>query len=418
MGEKNVKFFNTDGLRGNALEIICSNMVFKIGQYIGMNAKKVIIGYDTRQSSPQIADLVINGIITKGTDIVVAGVCPTPYINYCVKNKDFDYGIMITASHNPYFDNGIKIIGSDGKKLSLEEIEKLKKYLATNDNIEFSNQLGKIEYQSNINEYYQNRIDRISVNNKKILVDLANGGYSSLADYIKLNNVTIINNNPNGMNINDHCGSMYPKILQQKVIEGNYDYGIAFDGDGDRMIVVNSKSIFDGDDLISFFSEELNNEIVVITKQSNKGLIKKLEKNKNQVEIVDVGDHNVTTKMMDYSAKIGGEASGHIIFQELFYSDGLFAMVNFINLVNKKEIKSFKKYYNFSKSISHESNIYKKKEEIVSLLEKIIDDDDYLLVRESGTEDKLRINLQTKKKYLIKTIEDIFSKLEKNLCVE
>lgn len=414
-----MKFFNTDGLRGNALEIILSNDVFQIGQFLAQNSKRIVIGFDTRETSPLIVDLLINGIVSHGVDVLVLGIVPTPYLSYFLRKNKYDYGIMVTASHNPYFDNGIKIFTSEGNKLDENEIERLKSFLKPNSYIELANKLGRVDYQKSIKDYINERTSlSIYPNKKKIILDLANGSYSFLNNNLNIDNVKIINASPNGKNINYGCGSLYPEKLQKIVIEENYDYGVSFDGDGDRMIVVDKKNIYDGDDLLLAFCRYYHLNKVVMTKASNLGIREKLKKEEIEIKIVDIGDKNVIDEMRKNNIEIGGEPSGHIIFSSLMYSDSLYSFIKLLDMINQNKLQKVKRYYTYCKNISHQEKLYRNIDEIKKIILEIIDENDEVLIRESGTEDVLRIIVQTQKKYLIKTIEHYFNKMEKKLCVE
>lgn len=405
-----MKFFNTDGIRGKAIDLISSNIVTKVGQFLAEKSKRIFIGYDTRESSPLIVDLLINGIITQGVDITIGGVCPTPLINYILTKEHYDYGISVTASHNPYFDNGIKILDSSSEKIDEFTINNLKQYL--NNNPPFNlKELGKICYENKYRDYFLSIRENLLNNQLKIVIDLANGAFSPFSQFFKELNIDTVNDKPNGKNINENVGALYPYSLQELVKKNNCDYGFCFDGDGDRVILVTKDHIYDGDDLVYFLSKELSYQEIVVTKQSNLGLINALKEEEKKVEIVDVGDINLLRKIKEGKGQIGGEVSGHLLFKDHPYSDSLYSTSLLIRLLNKTPIYSFKKYYTFDKNISAFDNLYLKKEDIISFLESKFPKEQ-LLFRESGTEDVFRIRVQTLEENLLKEVQDFIDNLE------
>ncbi|MDD7735997.1 MAG: hypothetical protein SOW55_01985 [Bacilli bacterium] len=405
-----MKFFNTDGIRAKAIDLISSNLVTKIGQFLASKSKRILIGYDTRESSPIIVDLLINGIVTQGVDIDIVGVCPTPLISYILQNEKYDYGINVTASHNPYYDNGIKIFDSSANKISSNIIEDIKNHLDMNHPFELKD-LGKIRYINKYQEYFLSFKENLINNKLKIVFDLSNGAFSSFKDYFYKFNIKTINDEPNGKNINDQVGALFPFNLQKKVKEENFDYGFCFDGDGDRVILVTKDNIYDGDDLIYYLAKELNYQKVVVTKQSNLGLIKALEEKGIDVEVVDIGDIKVLNKMKEENAPLGGEASGHLLFLNHPYSDSLYSSSLLIKLLNEKSIYSFDKYLTFNKNINIYDKLYLQKEEIISFLESKFPKEQ-LLFRESGTEDVFRIRVQTLDASILEEVKIYFDNLE------
>lgn len=405
-----MKFFNTDGIRAKAIDLISSNLVTKIGQFLASKSKRILIGYDTRESSPIIVDLLINGIVTQGVDIDIVGVCPTPLISYILQNEKYDYGINVTASHNPYYDNGIKIFDSSANKISSNIIEDIKNHLDMNHPFELKD-LGKIRYINKYQEYFLSFKENLINNKLKIVFDLSNGAFSSFKDYFYKFNIKTINDEPNGKNINDQVGALFPFNLQKKVKEENFDYGFCFDGDGDRVILVTKDNIYDGDDLIYYLAKELNYQKVVVTKQTNLGLIKALEEKGIDVEVVDIGDIKVLNKMKEENAPLGGEASGHLLFLNHPYSDSLYSSSLLIKLLNEKSIYSFDKYLTFNKNINIYDKLYLQKEEIISFLESKFPKEQ-LLFRESGTEDVFRIRVQTLDVSILEEVKIYFDNLE------
>ena len=408
-----MKFFSTDGIRGNALELISSNVVLRLGQIIGEKYQKVIVAYDTRISSKQILDFLLYGIVMQGCDVYIQGICPTPVLSYILKEQNFDLGVVITASHNPYFDNGIKLLNSNGDKISKEESEEISYLLKQERQFSLKDKIGKIfpcDYSQGYIDHINSSID--FENKLKVIIDCANGAFSYLINRIKLDNVKIINNQPNGVNINDNVGALYPENLMCHVQKNNYDYGFSFDGDGDRLIFANQKRSFDGDDILYNLTINANYSNVVITKMSNIGLIKEFEKKGIKYNFVDVGDANISLMMKEKKYPLGGEVSGHIIFYHNLYSDGLVTLIKILKILNENKLLEYKKYESFTFNINHSSKAYKHKENLIKEIENKISKNDYLLVRESGTEDVLRVSIQTLNINLIQMIDKLIKDKE------
>lgn len=202
-----MKFFNTDGIRARALDLICSNLCLRLGQVLGKRSKKILIGYDTRISSPQIVDLLINGIVTQGADMEVLGVMPTPMMSFLLPRHPADYGIVVTASHNPYYDNGIKVFASSGEKIDARTIGEIEKQMEEEEKFSLMGNLGKLTYLSYHQEYIDDLNAKIDFQNPhKVVVDLANGAFSSFQNVLYLDRVDYIHALPDGRNINDGVG--------------------------------------------------------------------------------------------------------------------------------------------------------------------------------------------------------------------
>lgn len=409
-----MKFFCTDGIRGRAIDLICSNIVVKLGQILGEKSKKILIGYDTRVSSPQIVNLLVNGIVTKSCNVDIVHVVSTPMISFFLMNYKYDYGIMVTASHNPYFDNGIKIFNSSGEKIDQLEIDDIKEKFNHDIPFSLSDKLGELKYLNKNDEYLAFINSLIDFTNQyKIVIDCANGSFSFISEQLKLNNITYINNQPNGKNINDHVGACYPEMLQNYVKKHNLDYGFAFDGDGDRLIMVDKNKIYQGDDIMVNLIDFFHYNNVVFTKIVNQGLIDYCKKNKIHYQICDVGDSNVLNTMKIENADFGGEPSGHFIYKDHLYSDGLFSLIRVLRIINTGKWINFNHYETISYDLVHSSELYQKKEEIENFIITTLSLDDFYIIRESGTEDKLRINIQSLNKDTINKIRAYFKNMEK-----
>jgi len=398
-----MKYFKTDGIRMKGNELIFSLIPLKLGRLLGNHSKKVCIGYDTRISSSEIFDLLVTGLITRGCDVISLGVCPTSVVGSITKEENCDYGIMITASHNPYFDNGIKVFSSNGEKLTSLEERELDSLL--NQNIVFNqvSKLGKVENKEELVSRYILYLTNLLKDNKdiKVLFDVSNGVQSEIIEKVVKGkiNYKIINNSPNGKNINLNVGSEHIDCLINNMDE-SFTYGVSFDGDADRVVIVNqNKEIITGEDLLFLFSKEYNYSSIVTTKMSNIGLIEELNRNNKKVFISNVGDKNVYRMMKDENVLIGGESSGHIIFlNSLYKNDGLFTFIKYLNLENKEVNynKYFSKTRNFlveNKDLNN-SNLLMIENQIKNELK----EKGKVYIRKSGTEDYLRVNIQLKNK--------------------
>ena len=415
-----MKYFKTDGIRMNAKDLIFSLIPLRLGRILSRYSKRICIGFDTRSSSSEIFDLLVSGIITQGVEVISLGVCPTSNLSLGIKVLNCDYGIMVTASHNQYYDNGIKVFSSTGEKLNKLEEREIEELLDKDIFISRVNKLGKVSYSSLIKDKYISYLRELLNENKniKVLFDTSNGVLSSYIDKVFKDkiNYSLINNSPNGSNINLNCGSEYISLLVDKIDEG-YDYIVSFDGDADRVVIINkNKELITGDDLIYLFVKEYKYKEVVLTKMSNLGLIEELKKEQVKVTYSMVGDNNVYLKMKETNAFLGGEPSGHLLFKdELVLNDGLLTFIKFLNIENKDV--TYYKYLNKTINLRmldvNEESISKIEENINSKVEK-----GRVFIRKSGTEDVLRINVQTINNekyleviYLLKEYFDIDDKL-------
>lgn len=334
-----MKYFGTDGFRGKANEGLNVEHAFKIGRFIGWyygqhqhKKARIVIGKDTRRSSYMFESSLIAGLVASGADAYMLHVIPTPGVSYETVDGSFDCGVMITASHNPYCDNGIKLVNGEGYKMEEEVLEQAESYiddefeipLATGDDI------GKtIDYMQGRNRYIAHLISsaNFSLQGVKVGLDCANGSASSVAkpvfDALGAD-VRVINNAPNGLNINVDCGSTHIDTLSRHVVEQGLDVGFAYDGDADRCIAVDEKGhVVDGDLILYICGKYLNKHgrlsggTVVPTVMSNFGLFKAFDIAKLSYETTDVGDKNVYACMRQNGYSLGGEQSGHIIFGDI-----------------------------------------------------------------------------------------------------
>ena len=331
------KYFGTDGFRGEANKDLTVRHAFLVGRYLGwyygQNHKaRIVIGKDTRRSSYMFEDALSAGLTASGADAYLLHVTTTPSVAYCVRLDGFDCGIMISASHNPFYDNGIKIISATGQKIDAKIEQQIEDYidgktpeipLATGD------QIGRTtDYVSGRNRYigYLISIATRSFKNFRVGLDCSNGSASSIAKSVfdALGAQTfVINNEPDGTNINRGCGSTHIEALQRHVIDNKLDLGFAYDGDADRCIAVDGKGrVVDGDRILYICGKYLKdtgrlaNNTIVKTVMSNIGLYKALDRVGISYEQTQVGDKYVCENMMANGNCLGGEQSGHIIFSK------------------------------------------------------------------------------------------------------
>lgn len=327
------KYFGTDGLRGKANDELSLDIAIKVGQYLGYSFKgeKLVVGQDTRLSSSMFASAIAAGATSMGADVYLLGVCATPALAFAVKNEGFSGGVMISASHNPYYDNGLKCFASTGMKISADLEQKIEAYIDGEITIDVasSNEIGNVvAFPQGLETYIQYLESLIDVrfDGLNIVLDTANGSAVSSAERLFKDlgaNVTVMNNKPDGININTECGSTHPEALQAKVVELKADMGFAFDGDADRCLAVNHKGeMVDGDEILYILGgflkakNELKEDTIVSTVMANLGFLKSCHKVGLNVITTDVGDKHVYASMNDNDYKLGGEQSGHIILKD------------------------------------------------------------------------------------------------------
>lgn len=334
-----MRYFGTDGFRGRANEGLNVDHAYKIGRFVGwyygarLNKKaRVVIGKDTRRSSYMFESALVAGLVASGADAYMLHVIPTPGVSYETVDGQFDCGIMITASHNPYTDNGIKLVGGEGYKMDESVLAQIEDYidgkvevpLATADAIGCT-----VDYMQGRNRYIAHLIAsaNFSLQGVKVGLDCANGAASSVAkpvfDALGAD-VRVINNAPNGFNINVDCGSTHIERLQRHVLEQGLDVGFAYDGDADRCLAVDERGrVVDGDLILYVCGKYLHKHgrlaagMVVPTIMSNYGLFKAFDQASLSYTTTDVGDKNVYACMRENGYSLGGEQSGHVIFGDI-----------------------------------------------------------------------------------------------------
>ncbi|MFL8970079.1 phosphoglucosamine mutase [Helcococcus kunzii] len=443
-----MKYFGTDGFRGEANIGLTVEHAFKIGKFLGAYYKKnnkeakVVIGKDTRRSSYMLESALAAGLTSTGTDAYLMHVTTTPSVSYIARTEGFDGGIMISASHNPFYDNGIKLIDSDGYKVENDLIEKLEAYidgeteeveLATGENIGRT-----VDYIVGRNRYiaYLSTVVTKSFKGIKVLVDASNGAaYQISKNVLDIlgADVEMMANNPDGYNINKNVGSTHMDALIEQVKNGDYNLGIAYDGDADRCLAVDENGeLITGDHIMYIIGKylkqigELSKDTVVTTVMSNLGLYKALEALDINTVKTAVGDKYVSEEIKNEGYSIGGEQSGHIILSKYATTgDGILTSLKLIEIMVKQKAPL--------SLLSKELTIYPQLLENVVVKDKtvVLQDEDVkkavkqveeelhgqgrALVRPSGTEPLIRVmvesvNDETCKKYVDMVVQVIKDK--------
>ena len=444
------KYFGTDGFRGEANVTLTVEDAYKVGRFLGWyygqktkaDRCRVVIGKDTRRSSYMFEYSLVSGLTASGADVYLLHVTTTPSVSYVVRTEEFDCGIMISASHNPYYDNGIKVINGRGEKLEEETIEKIESYLdGEMGEIPFAKRdaIGRtVDYAAGRNRYigYLISLATRSFKNMRIGLDCANGSASAIAKNVfdALGAEThVINNTPDGLNINTNCGSTHIGGLQKYVVENHLDVGFAYDGDADRCLAVDSEGkLVDGDKILyvcgKYMKEQdtLVNNTVVTTVMSNFGLYKAFEREGISYEKTAVGDKYVYENMSQNGHCLGGEQSGHIIFSKhATTGDGILTSLKLTEVILEKKETLAK--------LADEVQIYpqvlknvrvKDKEaaqadrDVQAEVQKVSDalgDTGRILVRPSGTEPLIRVMVEAPTdeicgKYVAQVVEMIEKK--------
>jgi phosphoglucosamine mutase len=428
------KYFGTDGFRGEANIDLTVEHAYKVGRFLGHYYGKdhkanVVIGKDTRRSSYMFEYALVSGLTASGADVFLLHVTSTPSVSYLIRSENYDCGIMISASHNPYYDNGIKILNGSGYKLEAEVEDLIEKYIdGTGEDIPFAKRekIGRTtDYYIGRNRYigYLISLATRSFSGVRVGLDCANGSASTIAkgvfDALGAKTFTI-HNEPNGTNINDGCGSTHIEALQNYVLENKLDVGFAFDGDADRCLAVDDKgNIIDGDLILYicgvYMKErgELNNNTVVTTIMSNIGLYKALDEKGIGYTKTAVGDKYVYENMLEYGHSIGGEQSGHIIFSKhATTGDGILTSLKIMEVILEKKMKLSeltKEVYIYPQLLVNVKVKDKKAaredekvKEIVEQVTKELGEEGRILVRESGTEPVIRVMVEAKSNELCK----------------
>lgn len=439
-----MKYFGTDGFRGEANVDLNVTHAYKVGRFLGWyygqeHKARVVIGKDTRRSSYMFEDALAAGLTASGADVYLLHVTPTPSVSYVVRSEDFDCGIMISASHNPYYDNGLKVINGNGFKMEAEVEEKIETYIDSEmDTLPFATgeDIGcTVDYAIGRHRYigYLMSLATRSFKNIRVGLDCANGSSYSVAKGVfdALGAKTYaIGMNPDGTNINDNCGSTHIENLQKYVIEKNLDVGFAYDGDADRCLAVDDQGqVIDGDAILylcgRYLKEkgELNNNTVVTTIMSNMGLYKAFDKVGIAYEKTAVGDKYVNANMMEFGHSLGGEQSGHIIFSKYAVTgDGVLTslMLMEVMLEKKQKLSELRKglkiYPQLLKNVRVKDKPAARRDEAVIAetrkVEQELGENGRILLRESGTEPVIRVMVEAETEELCeKYVEQVIQVL-------
>ena len=439
------KYFGTDGFRGEANVTLTVEDAFKVGRFLGWyygqkkpaEVCRIVIGKDTRRSSYMFEYSLVAGLTASGADAYLLHVTTTPSVSYVVRTEGFSCGIMISASHNPYYDNGIKVINEKGEKLEESVITEIEKYLdGEMGELPFATQdkIGRtVDFAAGRNRYIGYLISTAtrSFKNKKVALDCANGSASAIAKNVfdALGAEThVISNEPNGLNINTNCGSTHMGQLVKFVKEVGADVGFAYDGDADRCLAVDENgNVVDGDGILyicgKYMKEQglLKNNKVVTTIMSNFGLYKALDREGIEYEKTAVGDKYVYENMVTNGNCLGGEQSGHIIFSKhATTGDGILTSLKVMEVIlEKKEslgklASELEIFPQVLKNVRvHDKTAAQDDEAVKAEVEKVaqsLGDSGRILLRQSGTEPVVRVmveaaDLKTCEQYVDQVID-------------
>lgn len=440
------KYFGTDGFRGEANVDLTVEHAFKVGRFLGWyfgkdHKAQIVIGKDTRRSSYMFEYSLVAGLTASGADVYLLHVTTTPSVSYVVRTENFDCGIMISASHNPFYDNGIKIINGNGQKMEASVEEMIEKYidddtpklpLATKERIGRT-----VDFSAGRNRYigYLISLPTRSFKNMRVGLDCANGSASAIAKSVfdALGAKTfVINNEPDGTNINTDCGSTHIHVLQNFVREKHLDVGFAYDGDADRCIAVDDEgNVIDGDIIMyicgRYMKEQgqLDNNTIVTTIMSNIGLYKACDRVGIKYEKTAVGDKYVCENMMENGHRLGGEQSGHIIFSKYASTgDGILTSLMVMNVIleKKQSLSTLASEVTIYPQLLKNVRVENKKavkanvnvQEAIKKVGEALGSDGRILVRESGTEPVIRVMVEAPTHRVCeKHVDDVIAVMEK-----
>lgn len=426
-------YFGTDGLRGIYGEELTPSIAFKCGNSLSRfcENKKVVIGKDTRVTGDILSLSMINGLMQNGVNCVDVGLLPTPAIAYITKKEGADYGVMISASHNPPNYNGIKIFDNNGYKISEILENSIERKFMFQSSVVY-NKIGRYSFKPNLLKKYIDFLNEnsCSLDGLKIVLDCGNGACSHIAKKIfseKGGKVISINDKTDGLSINEDSGALHPLVMAETVKRKKADLGLSFDGDGDRIIACDEDgTIIDGDDILFVLASQIKNiNSVVGTSMTNKGLENALKKKGISLLRADVGDKYVIEKMKNKGISLGGEPSGHIIIGEKSTTgDGLLVGLTLASIMKKSgkrlsKLISYKKYpqININVEVNDKYRILnseKLTQEILSL-QKDFSNLGRVLVRASGTENKIRIMCEHKSRLQALKSAQTLESLVKNI---
>ena len=421
------KYFGTDGFRGEANKNLTFEHAVKIGRFLGWyygkrldKKAKVVIGKDTRRSSYMFEYALCTGLMASGADAYIMHVTTTPSVSYIARVDDFDCGIMISASHNPYYDNGIKIVNNNGEKMDEETLLRIEAFIDGEMELPLAerDEIGRtVDYVSGRNRYvgYLISMSKYSFKDVKVGLDVANGAAWQLAKGVfdALGARTyVMNDEPDGYNINTNCGSTHIEHLQKFVVDKGLDIGFAYDGDADRCLCVDEKgNVITGDHILYIYGlymkerGKLLNNKVVTTVMSNFGLYKALDAVGIEYDKTKVGDKYVYENMVQTGNRIGGEQSGHIIFTKYATTgDGILTSLKMMEvmLAKKKKMSELAAPVVFYPQVLKNVRVKSKPEAqndpdvqaAVAKVTEALGNDGRILVRESGTEPVIRVMVE------------------------
>ena len=421
------KYFGTDGFRGEANKSLTYEHAIKIGRFLGWyygarlgRKARIVIGKDTRRSSYMFEYALCTGLMASGADAYIMHVTTTPSVSFIARTDEFDCGIMISASHNPFYDNGIKIVNNNGEKMDEETILKIEEYIDGKLEVPVAEgkKIGRtVDYVAGRNRYigYLISLSRYSFKGKRVGIDAANGAAWTIAKSVfdALGARTyVMNAEPDGYNINTECGSTHIEHLQKFVVGNDLDVGFAFDGDADRCLCVDEKGeVVTGDHIIYIYANymkergKLLNNKVVTTVMSNFGLYKALDKAGIGYEKTKVGDKYVYENMVENGHRIGGEQSGHIIFTKYATTgDGILTALKMMEvmLAKEKPLSELAAPVQFYPQVLKNVRVKSKPDaqndpDVKAAVEKVaaaLGSDGRILVRESGTEPVIRVMVE------------------------
>lgn len=452
MNSKEKKLFGTDGIRGRANKYpVTPEIALKVGQALGTLLKQkypdsdqhtVLIGKDTRLSGYMLEQALASGLNSVGVFVQLTGPLPTPGIGFLAQNMRVSAGVVISASHNPYYDNGIKIFFKDGFKISKRDEEEIERLVFLEDSLSYNKELGRTKRIADAIGRYIVFVKHAFPKDKtlkglKMVLDCANGSCYKVAPAIfeELGaKLVTLNDKPNGFNINDQAGALYPEKMAQMVLQEKADLGLSVDGDGDRLIMVDEKGrILNGDYILGICAlylaseNKLKKKKVVSTYLSNTGMEESLAEYGISFEKTAVGDRNVVQKMKEEGIDLGGESSGHIIFlNNSTTGDACIAGLNVLACMVKtgKSLSQLRDQIKEKPQVSMGLKVSQKPaleslrgyEELIKAVNKDLSKEGRLLVRYSGTEDLVRIFVEGKELvHIQKQAEKIKDFLQKEL---
>ena len=447
------KYFGTDGYRGEANVDLTADDAFRVGKFLayyfsegGKKECRIVIGKDTRRSSYMFEYALSAGITAAGADAYLMHVTTTPSVSFIARAEDFSCGVMISASHNPFYDNGLKVINGNGEKVSDDFIEEIEAYLDGKTGeipLAKRDKIGRtVDYSAGRNRYigYLISLAMHSFKGRKVALDCANGSASSVAKAVfdALGADThVLSNTPNGYNINDHCGSTHIEALQAYVRSSDCEIGFAYDGDADRCLAVDSEgNLVDGDMILYLCGKnlkkkgQLQGNTIVTTVMSNFGLYKVLDAEGISYEKTQVGDRYVYENMAEHAYDLGGEQSGHIIFmRHATTGDGILTSIKLMEVLleEKKSLKEclsdYKKFPQVLENVRVTDKALAESnpavQEAVKRVEEKLGDTGRILLRASGTEPLIRVMVEAEKEESCKSlVEEVIAVMKKEGLVQ